>query len=103
VLDALMCELKKAKEAVAGDAVRMMRVDKAMLSPRYVRIRRDICLKGSVDIEAINAFIADWRAHRLTRMEEWFSRDSTLRSFLDGKWRSRDYFKLWTDEGPEIL
>ncbi|NLZ87877.1 MAG: DUF4838 domain-containing protein [Clostridiales bacterium] len=103
VLDALMCELKKAKEAVAGDAVRMMRVDKAMLSPRYVRIRRDICLKGSVDIEAINAFIADWRAHRLTRMEEWFSRESTLRSFLDGKWRSRDYFKLWTDESPEIL
>ena len=61
MLDQMTALLNQGLEAVQGDAVRMWRVHKALLSPRYVRIRRDI-KRGKTDIQAINAFFADWRA-----------------------------------------
>lgn len=102
MLDQMTALLNQGLEAVQGDAVRMWRVHKALLSPRYVRIRRDI-KRGKTDIQAINAFFADWRAHRMTRMEEWFSAETSLRSMLDGKPRGVDYFAHWIDESPEVL
>lgn len=102
MLDEMTALLERAKEAVRDDAVRLFRVDRVLLSPRYVRIRRDIKC-GRLDMEAIQAFYADWRAHRMTRMEEWFSPESSLRSMLDFKPRSVDYFAHWTDESPEVL
>ncbi len=102
MLDKMEALLNKGKEAVVGDAIRLYRVDKALLSPRYVRIRRDI-KRGRKDIDSINAFYSDWRAHHMTRMEEWFSPETSLRSMLDGKTRGVDYFAHWIDESPEVL
>ncbi len=102
MLDRMEALLQKGKEAVRGDAIRLFRVDKALLSPRYVRIRRNV-KRGRGDVRVLNAFYSDWRAHRMTRMEEWFSGESSLRSMLDGKPRSVDYFTHWIDESPEVL
>lgn len=102
MLNEMEALLLNGKEAVRGDAIRLFRVDKVLLSPRYVRIRRDI-KRGRKDIHAINAFYADWRAHRMTRMEEWFSPETSLRSMMDWKPRGVDYFAHWIDESPEVL
>jgi hypothetical protein len=93
----------KGEAAVLGDAIRHMRIAKARLSIRWVRVKNKQMRKGVVDPTEVNEFFTDWRAHGLTRIDEWVGVESTLRAMLDGKWRGTEYYHHWTDEGPERL
>jgi hypothetical protein len=94
----------KAEAAVAGDGIRLMRIKKAQLSFRWVRMKNAQMLKKYINPAEVNQFYEDWRAHGLTRIDEWVSAETTLRAFLDGHWRGAyAYLKHWTDEGPERL
>ena len=94
---------ERAERAVIGDALRHARVAKARLSIRWVRMKNKQMLQGVIDPQEMNQFWTDWRAHGLTRIEEWVSAETTLRAFLEGKWRGQFYYRHWTDEGPERL
>jgi hypothetical protein len=93
----------KAEAAVAGDALRLWRVAKARLSIRYVRLKNNAMLHGNLDREELNRFFADWKAFGLTRIEEWVSPETSLRGFLENRWRGVSFYKHWTDEGGEQL
>ena len=93
----------RAEQAVLGDALRHARVAKARLSLRWVRLKNAQMLRHKIEPEQINQFYADWRAHGLTRIDEWVSAETTLRAFLDGKWRGTEYYRHWADEGGERL
>jgi len=93
----------KAERAVLGDALRHARVVKARLSIRWVRLKNTQMLRHEIEPEQINQFYADWRAHGLTRIDEWVSAETTLRAFLDGKWRGTEYYRHWAEEGGEKM
>ena len=103
MLDIYDAIFDKAEAAVVGDAVRHMRIAKARLSLRWVRMKNAQMLKGIINPDEINQFFTDWRAHGLTRIDEWAGVENTLRAMLDGKWRGVEYYRHWTDEGPERL
>ena len=94
---------ERAERAVLGDAPRHARVAKARLSIRWVRMKNRQMLQKSICPEEMNQFWADWRAHGLTRIDEWVSAETTLRAFLDGKWRGTEYYRHWAEEGAERL
>ena len=93
----------KAERAVAGDPVRAARVAKVRLSVRWVRMKNKQMAKNITVPEEINSFFTDWRAHGLTRVDEWVSAETTLRAMLEGHWRGVEFYTHWTDEGPERL
>jgi hypothetical protein len=103
MLDIYESIFDKAAAAVVGDAIRHMRVARAQLSFRWVRMKNKQMLEGIIDPAEVNQFFTDWRAHGLTRIDEWVGVESTLRAMLDGKWRGVEYYHHWTDEGPERL
>ena len=103
MLDKLDAIFDKAEQAVSGDALRLMRVTKARLSLRWVRLKNNAMLKNEKDPAEINQFFSDWKAHGLTRIDEWVSAETTLRALLDNKWRGTEYFRYWWEEGGEIL
>ncbi|MBP3918822.1 MAG: DUF4838 domain-containing protein [Clostridia bacterium] len=93
----------KAASAVAGDALRLYRVEKNRLSIRWVRLKRKTMLNGKYDPEEINRFFADWRAFNMSRIDEWCNFETTHRALLEGKWRGVEYFEHWTAEEPELF
>lgn len=95
--------LKKAEVAVTGDALKMRRVQKIMLSTRWVRIKRKAMFQHIHDAEEINQFYEDWHSYGLTRIDEWVGKQATLRALLEDKWRGTEYLHHWSSEGPEIL
>ena len=103
MLDILNAIFDKAEKAVCGDALRLARVAKARLSLRWVKLKNKAMLKNIKDPEEINKFFSDWKAHELTRIDEWVSAETTLRALLDNKWRGTEYYRRWWDEGGEIL
>lgn len=103
MLDQYDALFAKAKEAVAGDGLRLARVEKAHLSVRYVRLKRATMLRGEYDVDEINRFFGDWRAHNLSRFDEWVNLETSHRAMLDGHWRGIAYFEHWTGEEPEVL
>lgn len=103
MLDILNAIFDKAEQAVAGDALRLARVAKARLSLRWIKLKNKAMLKNEKDPAEINQFFSDWKAHGLTRIDEWVSAETTLRALLDGKWRGTEYYKYWWEEGGEIL
>jgi len=103
MLDIYDAIFDKAEAAVIGDAVRHMRIAKARLSLRWVRMKNNQMLKNIICPAEVNQFFTDWRAHGLTRLDEWAGVENTLRAMLDGKWRGVEYYHHWTDEGPERL
>ena len=103
MLDIYDAILKKAEEAVAGDALRMRRVQKAQLAPRYIRIKRKGMFQHIHDAEEINKFYEDWTSYGLTRIDEWVGKQGTLRALLEDEWRGLAYMPHFTSEGPEIL
>ncbi len=98
--DALFAQ---ALDAVRSDPVRLMRVEKARLSLRWVRLKRKAMLKNEYNPAEIEAFTKDWRAFGLSRIDEWYNLESTHRALLDGIWRATPYFDHWTGEEPEVL
>ena len=95
--------MKKAEEAVAGDALRMRRVQKARLAIRYVRIKRKGILQHEHDAEEINKFYEDWTSYGLTRIEEWVEKQKTLWALVDERRRGVEYLPHFSAEGLEIL
>ena len=93
----------KAASAVAGDALRLWRVEKNRLSIRWVRLKRRTMLAGKYDPEEINRFFADWRAFNLSRVDEWCNIETSHRALIEGKWRGVEYFDHWTGEEPELF
>ncbi|MCR4906014.1 MAG: DUF4838 domain-containing protein [Clostridiales bacterium] len=93
----------QAAAAVIGDPARLMRVDKARLSIRWVALKRKTMLRGEYDPEEINQFFADWKMHGLSRIDEWCNVETTHRALLEGKWRGVEYFDHWTGEEMELL
>ena len=103
MLENLSAIFDEAERAVAGDALRLARVAKARLSVRWVSLKNKAMLNGEKDPAEVNKFFSDWKAHGLTRIDEWVSAETTLRALLDGKWRGTEYYKYWWEEGREIL
>ena len=103
MLDRYDAIFQKALQAVAGDPLRLWRVEKNRLSIRYVRLKRATMLKGEYNAEDINSFFADWRAFHLSRLDEWCNLETSHRAMLEGKWRGVAYMDHWTDEDPEVL
>lgn len=93
----------EARSAVNGDPIRQMRVDRAHLSVRWVRLKNKAMLKKQFNPEEINRFFTDWRAHGLTRIDEWVSAETTHRALLAGLWRGTEFLENWWEEGPEEL
>jgi hypothetical protein len=100
ILDAIF---DKAEQAVTGDVLRSSRVTKARLSLRWISLKNKAMLQNIKDPAEINQFFSDWKAHNLTRIDEWVSAETTLRALLDNKWRGTEYYKYWWEEGREIL
>ena len=102
-LDILNAIFDKAEQSVSGDALRLARVAKARLSLRWVKLKNKAMLENEKDPDEINQFFTDWKAHGLTRIDEWVSAETTLRALLDNKWRGTEYYKYWWEESGEIL
>ena len=98
-----ICILSRAEAAVAGDPLRQSRVAKIRLSTRWVRMKNKQMREGYTDPSEVNQFFTDWRAHGLTRIDEWVNTDGTLRALLEGKWRGTEFLNRWDDEAREIL
>ena len=103
ILDILNSIFDKAEQSVFGDSLRLARVTKARLSLRWVRLKNKAMLKNEKDPVEINQFFSDWKAHGLTRIDEWVSVETTMRALLDNKWRGTEYYHYWWEEGGEIL
>ncbi|MCL2840776.1 MAG: DUF4838 domain-containing protein [Defluviitaleaceae bacterium] len=93
----------KAENAVQSDPIRYGRVAKARLSIRWVRLKNKQMLKNEIDPVEVNQFFHDWKAHGLTRIDEWVSAETTLRAMLEGKWRGTEFYIHWDVEGKERL
>lgn len=93
---------KQAAKAVCGDPIRAMRVAKARLAIRWVRMKNNAMLNVR-NPEEINQFFTDWRAHGLTRIDEWVSAETTHRALIEGLWRGTELYKDWWNEGGEEL
>ncbi|NLO36344.1 MAG: DUF4838 domain-containing protein [Clostridiaceae bacterium] len=91
----------RAAEQVQGDPIRLPRVEKARLSLRWVRIKNRAMLEGRCDTAEINTFFADWKAHGLTRIDEWVSEQTTHKALLRPVWRGTDFLQNWWEEGKE--
>lgn len=95
--------LKKGEEAVIGDPLRLPRVAKIRLSIRWVSLKNRMMQGEKADPEEIASFFSDWRAHGLTRIDEWVNVETTHRALLEGLWRGTEYYDEWWAEGEEEL
>jgi hypothetical protein len=92
--------LKKAADAVAGDAVRSIRVFRADMPLRYVRLKNN-AMKGIIDKPGIDRFFDDCAALGVSRIDEWVGLEKSRRAMYDGKWRGVEYLKYWWEDGGE--
>ncbi len=93
----------KAENAVSGDGVRLVRVQKARLSIRFVDIFWNEILNGSYNAEKINQFFIDLRAHNISRLDEWTNIERTYRAWMDGKARGVYYTSPYRYDPESIL
>ena len=103
MLDIYDSILDKAEAAVVGDPIRGMRVARIRLSIRWVRMKNNSMLKGIQNPDEINKFFEDWRAHGLTRIDEWACPQTTHRALLENVWRGPEYYHHWTEEGKSFI
>lgn len=93
----------KAEKSVAGDGIRLSRVQKARLSIRFVDIFWNEILNGNYNAEKINQFFVDLRAHNISRLDEWSNIERTYRAWMDGKERGIVYTIPWRYDAESIL
>lgn len=74
----------EAEKAVAGDGIRLARVQRNRLSIRFCEFYWAITEEHRYDAEKIHAFFDDARALGLLRMDEWISVPRTYRALMDG-------------------
>ncbi len=67
----------KAEKAVAGDGVRLARVQKARMSVRFADVYWNEIMGERFDSEKINKFFTDLRAHNISRLDEWCNIEGT--------------------------
>ncbi|NCC47640.1 MAG: DUF4838 domain-containing protein [Clostridia bacterium] len=94
--------LDQAANQVRQDPIRLTRVEKIRLSIRWVRIKNRAMLENRRDPAEINAFFEDWKAHGLTRIDEWVSEKKTHKALMRDVWRGTDFLENWWEDGPEI-
>jgi hypothetical protein len=100
MLDKYDALLKSATEAVAGDAVCSIRVFRADMPLRYVRLKNN-AMKGIVDKTAIDKFFEDCVALGVSRIDEWVGLEKSRRAMYEGIWRGVEYLKYWWEDGGE--
>ena len=61
--------LNRALDAVKDDPIRAVRVDKIMLSLRYVDVHRQLAVEHVHDADAINKLFADFVAYGIEEFE----------------------------------
>ena len=93
----------EAEAAVAGDGVRLSRVQKARLSIRFVDIFWNEILNGKYNSEKINQFITDLRAHNISRLDEWSNLERTYRAWVEGMARGVYCTTPWRYDAESIL
>ena len=93
----------KAQNAVAGDGIRLMRVERARLSIRFADIFWNEVLSGNYNAQKINQFFTDLRAHNISRLDEWSNIERTYRAWMDGKERGIVYTTPWRYDAESIL
>lgn len=93
----------KAEAAVAGDGVRLTRVQKARLSIRFADVFWNEILNGNYNADKINTFFTDLRAHNISRLDEWSNIERTYRAWMDGKERGVYYTTPYRYDPESIL
>ena len=93
----------KAEAAVAGDGIRLARVQKARLSIRFADILWNEILAGNYNAEKINSFFTDLRAHDISRLDEWSNIERTYRAWMDGMARGVYYTAPYKYDAESIL
>ena len=93
----------KAEMAVAGDGIRLSRVQKARLSIRFVDIFWNEILSGNYNAQKINQFFTDLRAHNISRLDEWSNIERTYRAWMEGKERGVYLSTPWRYDRESIL
>lgn len=93
----------KAEAAVAGDGIRLARVQKARLSIRFADIFWNEILNGKYNAKKINEFFTDLRAHNISRLDEWSNIERTYRAWMDGKERGIYYTSPWRYDSESLL
>ena len=93
----------KAEAAVAGDGVRLMRVQKARLSIRFADVFWNEVLAGNYNAEKINQFFTDLRAHNISRLDEWTNIERTYRAWMDGMERGVLYTAPFRYDAESLL
>ena len=74
----------KAEAAVAGDGVRLARVQKARLSVRFADVYWNEIINERFETEKVNQFFTDLRAHNVSRMDEWCNIEGTYYGWVKG-------------------
>lgn len=92
----------KAEKAVAGDGIRLMRVQRDRLSIRWVDVYYNDIMDKRYDAENINKFFTDLRAHNITMLDEWCNLERTYRAWMDGLTRGI-YYSTPFERDPESL
>ena len=100
MLDKYGALMKSAADAVAGDAIRALRVFRAGMPLRYVRLKNN-AMKGVIDKPAIDRFFEDCVALGVSRVDEWVGLEKSRRAMYEGKWRGVEYLKYWWEDGGE--
>lgn len=93
----------KAQAAVAGDGIRLARVQKARLSIRFADIFWNEILGGNYNANKINQFFTDLRAHDISRLDEWTNIERTYRAWMDGMERGVYYTSPFRYDAESIL
>lgn len=93
----------KAENAVSGDGIRLVRVQKAKLSVRFADIFWNEIVGKNYDAQKINQFFTDLRAHDISRLDEWSNIERTYRAWMDGKERGVYYTSPYRYDRETIL
>ena len=88
---------------MAGDGIRLSRVQKARLSIRFVDIFWNEILSGNYNAQKINQFFTDLRAHNISRLDEWSNIERTYRAWMEGKERGVYLSTPWRYDRESIL
>ena len=81
------CEIRKidkAEAAVAGDGIKLARVQKARLSLRFADVYWNEIINKGFDADKINQFFTDLKAHGISRLDEWCNIEGTYYGWVKG-------------------
>ena len=74
----------KAEAAVAGDGIKLARVQKARLSLRFADVYWNEIINKGFDADKIDQFFTDLKAHGISRLDEWCNIEGTYYGWVKG-------------------